>query len=83
MVLGPAVPVVVLAAEAKRARPAGEKRERQPPERRVAPAVPEDAPSCAGGVASTARSPKIFTAPTQTRRRRARARAARRTRTRS
>ena len=36
--------VVVLAAEAEELGPACEERERQPPERRVAPAVPEDLP---------------------------------------
>ena len=54
MVLGPAVPVVVLAAEAEELGPAREERQRQPPERRVAPAVPEDHPRPAGGLASTA-----------------------------
>ena len=34
--------VVVLAAEAEELGPPREERERQPPERRVAPAVPED-----------------------------------------
>ena len=64
MVLGPAVPVVVLAAEAEELGPPREKREREPPERRVAPAVPEDLARPAGGLASTARSlKKNFTAP--------------------
>ena len=64
MVLGPAVPVVVLAAEAEELGATREKREREPPERRVAPAVPEDLPRPARGASRRRRAVQNgFTAP--------------------